>query len=148
MPFSLGVLPADESLNRRFLAGFQLTPDDTVVNEQIIETWNVSIHRHHHKAFVDGKPIDLTATELRLLLYLVSQPGKVNTRQQILDGLNDGVFAVSERAVDVQISGLRRKLGSAAEYLETARGRGYRWRDPSKAEPESRDTGSPQSQAI
>ena len=150
MPFSPGALPADESLDRRLFTGFSLTPNDTAVDEQVIRTWNVSIHRLRRKVFVDGTPIDLTATELRLLLYLVNQPGKVNTRQQILDGLNDGLFAVSDRAVDVQISGLRKKLGTAAKHLETVRGRGYQWCNPSEAaaEPENRGADGHQSRAI
>jgi two-component system phosphate regulon response regulator PhoB len=100
--------------------------------------------------FVDGEPVELTATEFRLLLYLVSQPCNVFSRQQILQGLNDGIFAVTDRAVDVQISGLRKKLGSAAKYLETVRGCGYRWRDPVDVaiENEDGDLGSRQSRAI
>ena len=118
--------------------------------EQVIRTWNVTINRNRHEVVVDGESIELTATEFRLLLLLVGQPGSVFNRQQILEGLNDGVFAVTDRAVDVHISGLRKKLGSAAEYLETVRGAGYRWRDTDEvaAEQKNRDTDSPQSLVI
>jgi len=127
-----------------------LKPGNVQSVEQVIRTWNVTINRNRHEVVVDGESIELTATEFRLLLFLVGQPGFVFSRQQILEGLNDGVFAVTDRAVDVHISGLRKKLGSAAKHLETVRGCGYRWRDPVDVaiEQENGDLDSPQSQVI
>jgi two-component system, OmpR family, alkaline phosphatase synthesis response regulator PhoP len=102
-----------------------------LIMDQIINTWNVSIHKHRRKVFVEGQPVELTATEFRLLVLLVNQSGIVFSRKQILEGINDGLFAITDRAVDVEISGLRKRLRSAAVYLETVRGEGYRWSDPS-----------------
>jgi two-component system phosphate regulon response regulator PhoB len=78
---------------------------------------------------VDGQPVDLSATEFRMLHFLARRPGWVFTRQQILDGLHGDKHAITDRAVDVQVVGLRRHLGTAADYLETVRGVGYRFKE-------------------
>lgn len=80
-----------------------------------------------HRVTLNGAPIDLTAGEFELLKLFVTQPGRVQTRRHIIN-LKDGSYAVTERAVDVQIVNLRRKLGSyGAEHIETIRGIGYRF---------------------
>ena len=56
------------------------------------------------------------------------RPGWVFTRQQILDAVHGDNYAITDRAVDVQIVGLRKKLGSAGESIQTVRGVGYRFR--------------------
>ena len=150
VPFRLVILPADAYRIHSFTTRFPLKPGNVQSVEQVIRTWNVTINRNRHEVVVDGELIELTATEFRLLLFLVGQPGSVFSRQQILEGINDGVFAVTDRAVDVHISGLRKKFGSAAKHLETVRGCGYRWRDPVDVaiEQENGDLDSPQSQVI
>ena len=82
-----------------------------------------------HEVLVAGKPVDLTVTEFRLLHFLARQPGWVFTRYQIVDGVKGEDYPVTDRSVDVQIVGLRRKLGEHAAYIETVRGVGYRFRD-------------------
>ena len=77
-----------------------------------------------------GQPVVLRVTEFRVLQLLANAPNRIFTRAEILEGINVGDYAVSERAVDVQIVSLRRKLGSAASRIETVRGQGYRFRDP------------------
>ena len=59
---------------------------------------------------------------------LVGRPGRVFTRQQIIDTLHEGFAAVTDRSVDVQVVALRRKLASAGARIETVRGVGYRFR--------------------
>jgi two-component system, OmpR family, alkaline phosphatase synthesis response regulator PhoP len=78
---------------------------------------------------VNGEPVELTFTEFRVLLLLAGRPGWVFTRNQIVDAVRGESYAVTERAVDVQIVGLRRKLGEAGKYIETVRGVGYRFKD-------------------
>jgi len=73
--------------------------------------------------------VDLTATEFRLLSFLGRRPGWVFTRAQIVQGVQGEDYAVSDRAVDVQIVGLRKKLGPAGKYIETVRGVGYRLKE-------------------
>lgn len=96
---------------------------------EVIQIHNVRMHLGRHEVLVDGQPVDLSVTEFRMLHFLARRPGWVFTRQQILDGLHGDKHAISDRAVDVQVVGLRRRLGSAAEYLETVRGVGYRFKE-------------------
>jgi len=89
----------------------------------------IHIDPARHVVTLEGKPLDLTATEFKLLEFLVNRPGWVFTRQQIVDNVRGEDYAVTERSVDVQVVGLRKKLGDAAEYIETVRGVGYRARE-------------------
>jgi len=70
----------------------------------------------------------LSATEFRVLTVLARRPGWVFTREQILDAMYGDSYAITNRAVDVQVVGLRRRLGSAGHCIETVRGVGYRLR--------------------
>ncbi|MFZ5450073.1 MAG: response regulator [Thermodesulfobacteriota bacterium] len=94
-----------------------------------IELHEMAIHPGRHEVLVQGQPIDLTSTEFRLLSFLARRPGWVFTRSQIVQGVQGEDYSVSERAVDVQIVGLRKKLGSAGKYVETVRGVGYRFKE-------------------
>ena len=77
-------------------------------------------------AILDGTVLTLTRGEFRLLALLSSRPGRVYTRAQIIDMVQDEEKSVTERTVDVQLVGLRRKLGDWAAHIETIRGVGYR----------------------
>ncbi len=78
------------------------------------------------EATVDGERVELTAGEFKMLQVMMRRPGVVFTRGQLLDLVRGTMHAVTERAVDVQIAGLRKKLGSAGSLVETVRGAGYR----------------------
>ena len=82
-----------------------------------------------HEVLVGGKPVSLSSTEFRVLHFLASKPGWVFSRQQILDGVHGDNYAITDRAVDVQIVGLRKKLGGAGRHIETVRGVGYRFKE-------------------
>lgn len=82
-----------------------------------------------HEATLNGLALDLTATEFRLLLLLLRRPGRVFTRQQIIETIHGGHSAVTDRSVDVQVVSLRRKLGEYADLIQTVRGVGYRYRE-------------------
>lgn len=92
-----------------------------------IEFDKLSINDETHKVVLKGKALDLTGSEYRVLSLLLSRPERVYTRSQIIDLTQDPDKAVTDRAVDVQIVGLRRKLGSWANHIETIRGVGYRF---------------------
>ncbi|MEJ2671957.1 MAG: response regulator transcription factor [Deltaproteobacteria bacterium] len=96
---------------------------------EALELHELTIHSGRHQVLVQGRPVDLTSTEFRLLFFLARRPGWVFTRSQIVQGVQGDDYSVSERAVDVQIVGLRRKLGPAGEYIETVRGVGYRFKE-------------------
>jgi two-component system alkaline phosphatase synthesis response regulator PhoP len=102
-------------------------PADQV--RDVVEIHQVLIDPVRRCVAVGGKPVELTATEFDLLNLLAGQPGRVFTRRQIIDSLHGVGFPTTDRAVDVQIVGLRRKLGSAGQYVDTVRGVGYRFRE-------------------
>lgn len=89
----------------------------------------MAIHPGRHEVLIEGKRIDLTYTEFRVLQFLARRPGWVYTRQQIVDAVRGEDYAVTDRSVDVQIVGLRKKLGEHGDYIETVRGVGYRFKE-------------------
>jgi len=82
-----------------------------------------------HELRVKERKVDLSATEFAIMEFLLRNPGWVFSRSQIIDAVKGRDYPVTDRAVDVQILSLRRKLGEAGEEIETVRGVGYRLRD-------------------
>lgn len=97
--------------------------------DKSITVRDLTILLGRHEVLVSGKPVELTSTEFRVLSLLAGKPGWVFTRQQILDGVHGDNYAITDRAVDVQVVGLRKKLGTAGKYIETVRGVGYRFKE-------------------
>jgi two-component system alkaline phosphatase synthesis response regulator PhoP len=97
--------------------------------DDVLRIHDLVIHPGRREVLVTGKPVSLTFTEFGILSYLARRPGWVFTRTQIVDAVRGEDYAVTDRSVDVQIVGLRRKLGSAGKYIETIRGVGYRFRE-------------------
>jgi two-component system, OmpR family, phosphate regulon response regulator PhoB len=95
----------------------------------VFEAHGVRIDRQRHRATVDGKPVDLTPTEFRLLECLVRQPGRAFSRHQLMDAAIGEGSIVLERTIDVHIKTLRRKIGNA-DLIETVRSVGYRFKEP------------------
>jgi two-component system phosphate regulon response regulator PhoB len=93
-----------------------------------LEVHELSIHPGRHEVRLAGEPVELTYTEFALLHFLAKKPGWAFTRTQIVDAVKGEDYPVTERSVDVQVAGLRRKLGAHASYIETVRGVGYRFR--------------------
>jgi two-component system, OmpR family, alkaline phosphatase synthesis response regulator PhoP len=122
-PFSVRVLLARlrAVLRRRSAAPLPETAAITI--------HELKIHPGRHEVLVQGRPVDLTATEFRLLNLLARRPGWVFTRSQIVNEIHGDDYSVTERAVDVQIVSLRKKLGPFGKYLETVRGIGYRCKE-------------------
>lgn len=98
----------------------------TVDPKSVIRIRDLVIDPIRHEVIFKDSSLDLTATEFSLLYFLAKQPGWVFTRNQIIDAVKGEDYSVTERAVDVQIVGLRKKLGDAGSYVETVRGVGYR----------------------
>ena len=86
------------------------------------------LDREGHVATLNGAELKLSPGEFRILALLVANRGRAFTRERILDAVLEDDRAVTERTVDVQIVGLRKKLGDWAEHIETIRGIGYRVR--------------------
>lgn len=76
----------------------------------------------------DGASLDLTPTEFDLLLLLIRAPGRIWSRYEIAQKIRGDDYIAFDRAIDVQIANLRKKLGPASGCVETARGVGYRWK--------------------
>jgi two-component system phosphate regulon response regulator PhoB len=86
----------------------------------------ITIDPNRYEVLVAGEVIPLTDTEFSILELLARRPGWVFNRQQIIDGVRGYDYVITPRAVDVQVFGLRKKLGEAGRYIETVRGIGYR----------------------
>jgi len=130
-PFSPRVLMARV---RAALRRQPVPPSDDDVDEEneegeVIGIHELLIHPGRHEVRVGNTPVELSSTEFRVLYFLASRPGWVYSRQQILDGVHGDNYAITDRAVDVQIVGLRKKLGAAGKYIETVRGVGYRFKE-------------------
>ena len=95
----------------------------------VLRIHDIVIHPGRHEVLVNDKPVQLTLTEFGILNYLARRPGWVFTRSQIMDGVKGEDYFVTDRSVDVQIVGLRKKLCNAGNYIETVRGVGYRFRE-------------------
>lgn len=78
---------------------------------------------------VQGEKVDLTQSEFRILQFLAQRPGWVYTRAQIVQAIHGSNYAVTDRTIDFQMVGLRKKLGSIGDKIETVRGVGYRFKD-------------------
>jgi len=131
-------LGADDYVTKPFSPRVLLARVRAVLRRRRVETpaetaplkiHELVIHPGRHEVLVGGRPLDLTATEFRLLHLLARRPGWVFTRAQIVNEIRGEDYPVTERAVDVQVVGLRKKLGPCGGYLETVRGIGYRFKE-------------------
>jgi two-component system alkaline phosphatase synthesis response regulator PhoP len=100
------------------------------LNKEIrINIHDIIIDTARHEVFSEGKSVSLSATEFDILILFSRNAGWVFTRNQIIDAVKGNDYFVTERAVDVQIFGLRKKLGSQGKYIQTIRGVGYRMKE-------------------
>ncbi len=95
----------------------------------VVESQGVAIDRQRHRALYHGEELLLTPTEFRLLEVLLRQAGRAFTRHELMDAAIGEDAMVLERTIDVHIKSLRKKLGDAADLIETVRGVGYRFRE-------------------
>ena len=102
---------------------------DAALPEESIQIRDLVVRPDRHEVTVGGELVDLTATEFRLLTLLAGRPGRVFTRQQIIESIHGKYAAVTDRSVDVQIVMLRRKLGQRGDDIQTVRGVGYRFKE-------------------
>jgi len=122
-PFSPRVLVARvRTILRRRESGVK---DDS----SVIQVEGMQIHPGRHEVTMGDNVVDLTPSEFRILHYLARRPGWVYSRDQIIDAIRGHGYVVTDRAIDVQVVGLRKKLGDYGKFIETVRGIGYRFRD-------------------
>ena len=107
---------------------------DESPSEAVVECQGVTIDRHRHRAMIHDEELILTPTEFRLLEALLRQSGRAFTRHDLMDAAIGEDAIVLERTIDVHVKSLRKKLGDAADLIETVRGVGYRFREPKLVE--------------
>src|SRR5262249_3066483 len=120
-PFSVKVLlQRIKALQRRVEGGAEAST--------LIEHAGITVDRVRHRASVQGREIELTPTEFRLLECFLRQPGRAFTRHQLMDvAISEGAVGL-ERTIDVHIKALRRKLANP-DLIQTVRGVGYRFKE-------------------
>jgi two-component system phosphate regulon response regulator PhoB len=125
-PFSPKVLIARiRSLLRRT----QSRINEARALDELVQIGPITLDAGRHEVSLKGQPVDLSATEFAILEFLMRNPGWVFSRNQIIDAVRGKDYPVTERSVDVQILGLRKKLGEVGNRIETVRGVGYRFQD-------------------
>ena len=115
-PFDLNVLQAREALNNSS-------------QEDLMDMGILKIETAKCRVVVEKDEINLTSTEYKILLMLAQKPGHVFTREQFINNIQGENIYVTGRTIDTHIAGLRKKLGPAANMIETIRGIGYRFKD-------------------
>jgi two-component system phosphate regulon response regulator PhoB len=81
-----------------------------------------------HRVLVDGQEVGVTLSEYKLLKELISQPGHVLSRQNLTQNIMGDGVSVTDRTIDVHLAALRKKIGPYADWIETVRGVGYKFR--------------------
>ncbi len=120
-PFSLKIFLS------RVKASLRRKHEDTSSEPATLVFPDLEIQPGKYEVFVKGTLVKLTLTEFKILEFLAGRPGWVFTRGQIVDTVRGDGYAITDRAVDFQIVGLRKKLGTVSKYIETVRGVGYRF---------------------
>jgi DNA-binding response OmpR family regulator len=114
---------ASEEITR---AGATAAPVST---GDMLKVGPIEMDLEKHEAWVKGRPLVLTLAEFNLLKTLISKPGRVFTRDQILERVAGADTYVIDRNVDVHVRAVRKKLDEEAEFIQTVRGVGYKCRE-------------------
>lgn len=121
-PFDLAILLARvRSLLRRREANMSI-PE----NKNILRHKELIVDLDQCKVWIEDQLLDLTLSEYKILCCFILSPGKVLTRNQLVEYIQDGPVHVTDRTIDTHIFGLRKKLGEYSAIIETIRGIGYR----------------------
>ncbi len=122
-PFSPRILVARvRAILRRY--------EEAAEARKVIRLTGLTIDSVRHEVKVDGEDVPLTRMEFNLLKFLAERVGRVLTRNQIMDGVLGEDAVVVDRAIDVHIASLRKKLGDYGSHIVTVRGVGYKFKEP------------------
>ncbi len=121
-----GEAPAGEDAAPTFAPTATTPPQD---EEEVIEVQEIELTPTRYEVRVNGTRIDFSTTEFRLLHLLLDKPGRVFSRDAIIEHLRGRDYACTRRSVDVLIVSLRRKLGATGKHIRTVRGVGYCYRE-------------------
>ncbi|MDI6688327.1 MAG: response regulator [Desulfobacterales bacterium] len=122
-PFSPRILTA------RVKAVIRRKVQKEVDDSSIVQIYELEIDPGKRRVLAKRLYVELTFTEFQILYLLARRPGWVFTRFNIVDSIRGDDYPVTDRSVDVQIVGLRKKLGPCGKYIETVRGVGYRFKE-------------------
>lgn len=122
-PFDLNVLQARVRVQLR---GLSKTASD---NDDTLDFGVLRLEISKARVIVEKEEINLTSTEFKILSMLAQKPGHVFTREQFINNIQGENIFVTGRTIDTHIAGLRKKIGPAANLIETIRGIGYRFKD-------------------
>ncbi len=129
-----GLLLADDYVTKPFSPKILLARINTVLRRNaddsedgVLKRGEITIYPGRRRVEVSNEAIALSFSEFEILVFLCKRPGWVFTRSQIVDAVRGDDYPVTERSVDVQMVGLRKKLGSCGHYIETVRSIGYRF---------------------
>lgn len=125
-PFDLNILMARVRSLLRRLEVSKREDDGDKPQAGIYQLRDLKVDTIQCKAWVKDQEIDLTLSEYKLLCTFMQEPGKVMTRNQLVQAIQDGPVHVTDRTIDTHIFGLRKKLKDCATLIETIRGIGYR----------------------
>lgn len=106
-----------------------LRRSDTNTQDELLNVNGILLDVSKHRVSIENRVIELSATEFDILKVLMVSPGWVFSRNQIINSVKGSNYPVTERSVDVQILGLRKKLKEKGQFIETVRGVGYRLRE-------------------
>jgi two-component system phosphate regulon response regulator PhoB len=102
---------------------------DEATDDNLIKRGYLTIDVARHEVKWGPLKINLTATEFRILEFLVRRPNRVFSRQDIIENVLDPETNILDRTIDVHMTSLRKKLGPGGLHIETIRGFGYKWAD-------------------
>ena len=133
-PFSVRELAVRIKTHLRSREGRTVTPGAAA---DVLRLGPLELDRSHHRVKLSSQAVELTATEFRLLEFLMARPGLVLSRGQILNSVWGRSDAITERVIDVYVLRLRQKIepaGSPHRFIRSVRGYGYSLEDPSRLE--------------
>jgi DNA-binding response OmpR family regulator len=119
---------APDELVARVRAVLRRQEREPAASSERITRGGVTIDIGSRMVYANDTPIDLTSTQFDLLVALAKSPGRVFTRNQLIDKIRGGEAVVTDRTVDQHIRAVRERLGEARDAVETVRGVGYRFR--------------------
>lgn len=129
-PFSPKVLTAKvKALLRRVEGDRESSTSGEAIPKNISTQAGLVMDPLRHTCSFNGEEINFTATEFALLYLMVSESGRVFTRNQLISTVKGSDYPVTERSIDVQIASLRRKLGAAGDAVKTVWGIGYKYQE-------------------
>lgn len=96
-------------------------------DQNILKFKDLIIDLEAYVVLVEGKKIELTKTEFDIVALLAGRPNQVFTRQRILEQVRNDNYPITERVVDYQLTGIRKKMGRVGDYIKTVRGVGYKF---------------------